>query len=388
MDHSDNLSQHLTVFCTDLIDQSLAAARNAEYKLTGSEFTPSSMLEQFINKNGSKVEIAKEFKSYIAIVRRCLGKEPHIPKVDLIYCSNIYVFFKANSQDYIIDLFAYSLNLRCVLVPGGSESVGRDQECKVVARIHLIYENRHEQTYRSIGFLAQKVRDYSNVHWSAKSPLVICEFVSGKHIRLLERLVLSHGHCALFLGKNLNLAEVVRDESKYCQMTEERMTTSASTCLADLQDRARELIQQVHPECKSSNSRSMKIDNLDDSISINAVPLAVAKRNLTVNYSDHKEGICLVRDQYQIVSYQKNGSLCDIRRLESKLYANQVSQHVSIVKLDLRCEEFGAANDILLRAAEKTQTQNEELQASFKELLATIEVLTVLNQDDCVRSKE
>jgi hypothetical protein len=227
----------------------------------------------------------------------CPGEEWPIPKADLICCSNTFIYFNDKSQAYIINLYAFSLNPGSLLAVGGPESVGRDQEYKAEARIPLIYEKTNEQSCHSIRLVAQLIRRNSNLHWSAISPMVTRMIASIQHIRLLKKLIILHDHCALVLDKYPSMVEVVLDVSKYCQMTEERLTTSTSSYLAELQDRARELIQQVHAKNASSSSRSINIDNLDDSIDIYAVPMAVAKRNMTVNYSVPKEGICIARNQ-------------------------------------------------------------------------------------------
>ena len=172
-------------------------------------------------------------------------------------------------------------------------------------------------------------------------------------------------------------------------MCEERMTTSISTYLhVELYNRAREIIQQDHDEGKSARSRSIDIENWDDSIRIHVLPLSVGKRKMTVNYFDREEAICFVCEQHKIASQQEIGSSRIVLRQEIELYTNLVSQNVSTAKLDLRSEELGADSDELQRAAEKTQTHSEELQASLEELQATIEELTALNQEFFVRSEK
>jgi hypothetical protein len=78
------------------------------------------------------------------------------------------------------------------------------------------------------------------------------------------------------------------------------------------------------------------------------------------------EGICIIRDQYQIEGQKFIGFSHDTRRLKRELNANQVYQHVSMAKLDMRSEKLGGASD--------------ELQTMIKEL-------TVLNHDYCVKTQ-
>ena len=78
IDHSGDQSQHLTVLCIDLLDQSLAAAINTEYQVAERGFISKSMLEHMISKNGLKIQIDKEVSRYIVIARMSPG-EVHIP---------------------------------------------------------------------------------------------------------------------------------------------------------------------------------------------------------------------------------------------------------------------------------------------------------------------
>jgi len=99
------------------------------------------------------------------------------------------------------------------------------------------------------------------------------------------------------------------------------------------------------------------------------------------------EGICIVRDQYQIEGQKFIGFSHDTRRLKRELNANQVYQQVSMAKLDMRSEKLGGASDELQRKTEHPQLLNRELQTTLVDLQTMIKELTVLIQDYCVKTK-
>jgi two-component system CheB/CheR fusion protein len=99
------------------------------------------------------------------------------------------------------------------------------------------------------------------------------------------------------------------------------------------------------------------------------------------------EGICIVRDQYQIEGQKYIGFSHDTRRLKRELNANQVYQHVSMAKLDMRSEKLGGASDELQRKTEHPQLLNKELQTTLVDLQTMIKELMVLIQDYCVKTK-
>jgi len=79
MDHSGDQSHYLTIFCIDLLDESLNAAIKTDYQVAERGFISNSMLEHLMSKNGSKIQIDKEVSRYIVIARMSPGEELHIP---------------------------------------------------------------------------------------------------------------------------------------------------------------------------------------------------------------------------------------------------------------------------------------------------------------------
>ena len=73
MGHHGDLSQHLNVFCIDLIDKGLAVARNSEYQRAGKGPIANSLLDLLNLGKESKMEIAKEISKHIVLARKCLG---------------------------------------------------------------------------------------------------------------------------------------------------------------------------------------------------------------------------------------------------------------------------------------------------------------------------
>jgi len=389
MGHPADLSKYLQIFATDLDEQSLIVARRGEYPFADTGSIPKPLLDRFIIQSDSKGRISKALRKCIVFSRHNLGEDPPFPRIDLVSCRNTLIYFNDKPKEQILGLFAFSLNPGGLLFLGGSESIGRGDVYKVIDAANRIYERTRELYSSSIVNQGQLVQGLSTTRRPVKSPLVARVIVPDQHVKMLEALLRSLCHCALVLNENQELVEVIGDISPYCRMPEGRMTISACAFLrVELQAQASALVQQVNANHNAASSRSIRIEDSDDLIRLNAVPLQLGDKKLTVLYFNQEHGICNELIPELVGGQQDDAFVREIQRLERELIASQDTLRLSMSDLEMANDELEAATEELQTSSEELQSVNEELQASMEELQATNEELNALNQHLCVRSKE
>lgn len=389
MGHPSDLSERLKIFATDLDERSLAIARRGVYMLSASKTIPQSLFERFAIQLDGVFEIAKELRGCIVFARHNVSEDPPFPGIDLVSFRNALIYFTSPLQERVVDLFAFSLHPGGLLFLGTSESLGRTSGFTVVNALHRIYERGHDARFRPRLALTKPIQPSLTPHFSPPKRLAMRDPVPEQHVRLLEALVRSLVQPSLVVDDNHDLVEVVGDVSPFCKIPEGRMTASAGAYLRDeLQSEARALLLLVRADRASARSTSLSLPGVELPIRLEAVPIQVGDRSLTV--------LSFVHDHSDLQPPQEGVDLGDrdaafareVERLERELLASQDSLRRSMADLEQANEELEASSEELQASSEELQSSNEELEASNEELQATNEELAGLNQKLRARSDE
>ena len=389
--HPVDLCQQLKIFATDLDEQSLALGRRGIYPISQAKAISNDLLNRFATQGEGTLEINQDLRSCIVFARHNVANDPPFPNIDLISCRNTLIYFTTPLQDQVLDSFGFSLLPGGLLFLGSSESIGRASCFKAVNAIHRIYERTPDSRSRSHGALVIPVNRNSASLRSPKAFAMAREPAHEQHVKLLEALLRALGHPTLVLDENHDLVEIIGDVSPYCRIPEGRMTASAGAFLRDeLQAEARALFLLVRADGKAASSRSLKLKDIDTPLRLEAAPLQVGERKLTIISFIHREandGSC-VSDLGSGDQDQDTGFAREIERLERELLSSQDTLRRSMADLEQVNEELEGYSEELQASSEELQASNEELQASFEELQATNEELGTLNQQFRIRSEE
>jgi two-component system CheB/CheR fusion protein len=387
--HPADLCQQLKIFATDLDEQSLAIGRRGLYPISAAKAIPEALFERFAVRHENNFEFGKELRSCIVFARHNVSEDPPFPNIDLISCRNALIYFTAPLQERVIDLFGFSLHNGGLLFLGSSESLGRTSGFSVVNPLHRIYARSRQGRARARLTLAKPMQAAALPPRPVHSLAAARETVPEQHIRLLEALIRTLAHPCLVVDENHDLVEVVGDVSPYCKLPEGRMTAAAGAFLRDeLQSEARALFLLVRADRAAASSGSLEFAGLMGPICLEAAPLQVGERALTV--------LSFVRQERDTVSplaglgiTERDAAFArEIERLERELLASQDSLRRSMADLEQANEELEASSEELQASSEELQSSNEELEASNEELQATNEELGGVNQQLRTRSDQ
>jgi two-component system CheB/CheR fusion protein len=111
------------IFATDVAAEAVDFARRGIYPESAVEGLPPDLVERyFIPLNGA-CEVRKAIRGMIIFGDHDLGHRASFPRIDLILCRNVLIYFTSELQRRSLQLFAFSLRPGGYLALGKSESV-------------------------------------------------------------------------------------------------------------------------------------------------------------------------------------------------------------------------------------------------------------------------
>ncbi|HJQ27922.1 MAG TPA: CheR family methyltransferase [Rubrobacter sp.] len=135
---------NVRIFATDLDEKAIAFARNGVYAHSALANLPEELVNRYFVKDDGNYEINKLVRGMVIFGQHDLGQRSPFPRIDMVVCRNVLIYFTQDLQKRALQLFAYSLRNDGRLVLGKAESTGPVSE-------YFIPENKHEKIYRRRG---------------------------------------------------------------------------------------------------------------------------------------------------------------------------------------------------------------------------------------------
>ncbi len=113
----------IKIFATDLDANAIAFARRGVYPEKIVAGLPKELLERYFTLSESGYVIKKSVRDLIVFGEHDLGQRAPFPRIDLVMCRNVLVYFNRELQQHSLQLFAFALRANGYLVLGCSEAV-------------------------------------------------------------------------------------------------------------------------------------------------------------------------------------------------------------------------------------------------------------------------
>jgi two-component system CheB/CheR fusion protein len=134
------------IFATDLDPDAVVFARRGIYPATALAGLPDDLIARYFRKINGEYEVDKRVRNLTIFGLHDLGQRAAFPRIDLVLCRNVLIYFTPELQRRVLQLFAYSLRDGGYLVLGTSESTGPLTDLFAVANPHLkLYRRRGER---------------------------------------------------------------------------------------------------------------------------------------------------------------------------------------------------------------------------------------------------
>lgn len=102
---------NVKIFATDLDTAAITYARNGVYPTNVLEALPEGYRERFFEQiEGSQdYHIIKTLRQMVVFGQQDLGRSAPFPRIDLVLCRNVLIYFTPELQDFVLNRFAFSL---------------------------------------------------------------------------------------------------------------------------------------------------------------------------------------------------------------------------------------------------------------------------------------
>jgi two-component system CheB/CheR fusion protein len=119
----DELDQfNVRIFATDLDNDAIIFARRGIYSAAALTGLDSDLIARFFQRLDSDYEVQKRVRGMVIFGQHDLGQRAPFPRIDLILCRNVLIYFTVELQKRVLQLFAYSLRDGGYLVLGKAET--------------------------------------------------------------------------------------------------------------------------------------------------------------------------------------------------------------------------------------------------------------------------
>jgi two-component system CheB/CheR fusion protein len=134
---------HVRIFATDLDDEAIAFARHGVYPASAFDGVPHEYVVRYFTERREGFEINKTVRNLTVFGQHDLAQRAPFPRIDLILCRNVLIYFTKELQQRALQIFAFSLHDGGYLVLGKAETTSPLPEYFEPAhRVYKVYR-RH-----------------------------------------------------------------------------------------------------------------------------------------------------------------------------------------------------------------------------------------------------
>jgi two-component system, chemotaxis family, CheB/CheR fusion protein len=161
------------IFGTDLDADAIAFARRGVYPSRALTLLSPELIERYFIQRDGDYEVRKELRALVVFGEHGLGQGAPFPRIDLLCCRNVLIYFAPALHRRALQLFAFSLRNGGYLVLGRSESIRAYSEYFMTDQAsHKVFRRLAKQAAIPTGLgdiltPAQATRHAGNRDWSA-----------------------------------------------------------------------------------------------------------------------------------------------------------------------------------------------------------------------------
>ncbi|HEU5226533.1 MAG TPA: CheR family methyltransferase, partial [Ktedonobacteraceae bacterium] len=132
------------IFATDLDEAAINFARRGLYSENLLKGVPDDYRERFFERVDHGYRISKTLRQMVIFGQQDLSRSAPFPRIDLVLCRNVLIYFTPELQEYVLNQFAFSLSPNGYLFLGKAETVRPMQ-------VFFELVNKHWKVHRCTG---------------------------------------------------------------------------------------------------------------------------------------------------------------------------------------------------------------------------------------------
>ncbi|HKO22874.1 MAG TPA: CheR family methyltransferase [Candidatus Eisenbacteria bacterium] len=386
------------IFATDVDDDAISYARRGFYPTSVLRNLSASYKARFFEPVDHGLRISKALRQMIIFGQQDLARGVPFPRIDLVTCRNLLIYFKPDLQQAVLDLFAYSLHQTQGYLFLGKAETARPSKS--------VYEmvNKKWKIYRCVsGPLPIPVRAPADpVRREPPPPLPPVgdavrpdqRFADEADLRRTNELLLRSlpvGTCVI--DRNYRIITINASARRLLGVRETAMDHDFLHTVRGLpysevrgaidrtfRERVVTVLSQLEMSEGLGEARFLTLQMIPfegagvDSILVcveNVTELVQTNRRLEAVQSEQNQ----LAEELGAVNHRLGEMNKDLQDANEELQAANEEMMLAQEELQATNEEFEATNEELQATNEELETNNEELQATNEELETTNEEL-------------
>jgi len=361
-------SPPVQVFGTDIDLDALATARAGSYPLTLASSVSPRRLARFFERSADRYVVRKPLRDAVLFAPHSLVRDTPFSKLDLILCRNLLIYFEAELQERVFEIFHFALRPQGFLLLGRAESLGTKA---------ALFEplTREERLFRRVGTRTHLPRGFVGGWAGLGGARVAARRTVERVGRSAARLLGDH------LGTRTPSAAVLVDREGRALF----FTGAVSDYLEPRGEATLDLARLVRPELRVGVRASMSRTLADKVATVRRMHVGTGPdaRPLTVAVEPLEEeaGAGL----WAVVFQAGDGppSTEDVSAPDEARAGVASEPAIGDVRGELAfaLDEAERVNEALRLSHEDALALNEELQSSNEELESAKEELQALNEE-------
>ncbi len=137
---------NIKIFATDLDADAVEFARRGVYPFTAVTGLPDDLIARYFSAASGTYTVLKRVRSLVVFGEHDLAQRAPFPRIDLVLCRNVLIYFARDLQQRALQLFAFALRQGGYLVLGKAETVSPLPEFFILQHPqHKVYRRHGER---------------------------------------------------------------------------------------------------------------------------------------------------------------------------------------------------------------------------------------------------
>lgn len=392
----------IKVFATDVDESAITFARRGIYSENLLKGVPQEYRERFFERVDHGYRIEKSLRQMVIFGQQDLSRSASFPRIDLVLCRNVLIYFTPELQDYVLNQFAFSLGNDGFLFLGKAETVRPNQSYyELVNKSWKVYRCKgnalglaHRQTKparRTLPVEKQNGGNY-NAMKNAEPELPQLPLELGQLRHFSELLLRSLPIGVVVIDRNYHIItangagrrlfgmrDITNDQDFLHSARGIPYTEVRNAIDAVFRERTTVTLPEVELENETGGTRRfvflsivlMQIEPGTPDVA------AISVTDVTEQVQTQRQLTAAQAEQSQLMGElaTANKRLNDVNKelLDSNEELQVANEELVLTHEELQAtiEEFETTNEELQATNEELETNNEELQATNEELETT-----------------
>src|SRR5215813_452176 len=399
------------IFATDLDEGAINFARRGLYPPNVLENLPDDYRDRFFERIDHGYRISKTLRQMVIFGHQDLSRGVPFPRIDLVVCRNLLIYFNAELQQHVLDLFAFSLHhTNGYLFLGKAETVRPsqsfyeqiDKRLKVYRCLSSPQPDRNERgvyamprswtnqiDYGEAALRNRRIR-VTEKEKEAPAQESYPEFeIDLVELRRYNELIFRFLPSGIvIIDRNYRILTANGNARRMLSFRDLAHDQDFLHTVRTLPyDKVRAAIDTVFRERTSVTLPDLAVDSIksgdDRYFGLRIAPMQVESGPVDLAVITIEDVTEEVRTRNRLEAAQ-----AEQKRLVEDLGGANIRLNDLNKELQDANEELQAANEEMMLAQEELQATNEEIEATNEELQATNEELETTNEELTERSNE